>query len=109
MDYLSRFGSDKETTVLVYDLGGGTFDLALVALYPKGRTNGDGDYYYDILAVDGLEDVGGGEFDEIMYQLIEQKLQVPLNPSHKAALRAEAEKIKKDLTFDAYASKRQRS
>lgn len=103
LDYLSRFGSDKETTVLVYDLGGGTFDLALVALYPKGRTNGDGDYYYDILAVDGLEDVGGGEFDEIMYQLIEQKLQVPLNPSHKAALRAEAEKIKKDLTFDAYA------
>ena len=74
LDYLSRFGSDKETTVLVYDLGGGTFDLALVALYPKGRTNGDGDYYYDILAVDGLEDVGGGEFDEIMYQLIEQKL-----------------------------------
>ena len=26
-----------------------------------------------------------------------------MNPSHKAALRAEAEKIKKDLTFDAYA------
>lgn len=55
------------------------------------------------MAVDGLEDVGGGEFDEIMYQLIEQKLQVPLNLSHKAALRAEAEKIKKDLTFDTYA------
>ncbi len=106
LDYLAKFGTNEDTIALVYDLGGGTFDLALVALYPKGRTSGDGVYYYDILAKDGLEDVGGGEFDDIMYKLIVQKFQakyqVQLYPSHKAALQLEAEKTKKELTFDTY-------
>lgn len=106
LDYLAKFGTNEDTIALVYDLGGGTFDLALVALYPKGRTSGDGDYYYDILDKDGLEDVGGGEFDDIMYELIVQKFQakyqIQLNRPHEASLRVDAVKAKKELTSDTY-------
>lgn len=104
LDYLSEVSDNKEAAVLVYDLGGGTFDLALVAVYPQGRKNREGDvYYYDIIDVGGLEDVGGAEFDEIMYQLLTEKFQVPLKPSHKEVLRAESERIRKDLSSDSYA------
>ena len=104
LDYLAESGDSKEAAVLVYDLGGGTFDLALVAVYPQGRKNSEGDtYYYDIVDVGGLDDVGGAEFDEIMYQLLTKKFQVSLKPSHKEKLRAESERIKKDLSTDSYA------
>ena len=47
LDYLAEFSkSTKETTILVYDLGGGTFDLALVSAYPAGKRNSSGDLYY---------------------------------------------------------------
>lgn len=72
MDYLAEFAkSSAETTVLTYDLGGGTFDLGLVAAYPKGRQNASGHtYYYDIINTDGINDLGGTEFDEVMYQIL---------------------------------------
>ena len=38
LDYLAEHAkTDRETVVLTYDLGGGTFDLALVAAYPNGE------------------------------------------------------------------------
>ena len=75
LDYLSQFGSKNEsTTVLVYDLGGGTFDLALVAAHPSGRTLPDGtNVYYDIIDMDGDGQLGGHEFDQAMYNLFLQK------------------------------------
>ena len=105
LDYLAEAGEGKETRVLVYDLGGGTFDLALVSVYPQGRKNNNGDnYYYDIIDVDGLKNVGGVEFDKIMYQLLVEKFvekfQVLLKPAHEEELWEEAEKIKKDLSAD---------
>ena len=65
LDYLAEHAQTKEeTTVLTYDLGGGTFDLALVAAYPGGRENREGGiYYYDTIAHGGLSNVGGTEFD----------------------------------------------
>ena len=76
LDYLAMNGkTDKETTVLTYDLGGGTFDLALVAAYPKGRKNAlGGTYYYDIINHRGLDKVGGKAFDDAMYELLLEKV-----------------------------------
>ena len=76
LDYLAMNGkTDKETTVLTYDLGGGTFDLALVAAYPKGRKNAlGGTYYYDIINHRGLGKLGGKEFDDAMCQLLLEKV-----------------------------------
>ena len=105
LDYLAEFAQTKdETTVLTYDLGGGTFDLALVAAYPGGRKNREGGtYYYDIIAPGGLPNVGGTEFDEVLYQLMLSKLDVPLKPVHQSALRRQAEAIKIALSTDDYA------
>jgi molecular chaperone DnaK (HSP70) len=76
LDYLAMHGkTDKESTVLTYDLGGGTFDLALVTAYPKGRLNAFGDtYYYDIINHRGLDKVGGKEFDQAMFELLLEKV-----------------------------------
>ena len=43
--------------MLVYDLGGGTFDVSLVAL---GEADGS------VIASDGIPDLGGDDFDEIL-------------------------------------------
>lgn len=104
LDYLAEYAQTKEeTTVLTYDLGGGTFDLALVAAYPAGRKNQTGGtYYYDVIAPGGLPNVGGTEFDKVVYQLILSKLDVPLKPAHKSALRRLAENIKIALSTDDY-------
>ena len=102
LDYLATSASErKNSTVLVYDLGGGTFDLALVSVYPDGRKNKAGEtYYYDVLATRGLGNVGGKDFDEIMYQLLEKKFNVPLRPAHRETLKTMAESAKIELTYD---------
>ena len=46
--------------LLVYDLGGGTFDVSLVAL---------GDTEHSVVASDGISDFGGDDFDEILAKL----------------------------------------
>lgn len=104
LDYLAEYAQTKEeTTVLTYDLGGGTFDLALVAAYPGGRENREGGiYYYDTIAHGGLSNVGGTEFDKVVYQLVLSKLDVPLKPIHKNTLQRQAEAIKIALSTDDY-------
>ncbi len=105
LDYLSEFAkSTEDTTILVYDLGGGTFDLALVSAYPNGRKNSSGNtYYYDIINTRGLAKIGGAEFDEIMFRLLSEKFDVPLKPAHMDTLRALSETTKIDLSTDSYA------
>lgn len=46
--------------LLVYDLGGGTFDASLVAV---------GDEEFSVIASDGIADLGGDDFDEILAEL----------------------------------------
>ena len=105
LDYLAEFSkSTKDTTVLVYDLGGGTFDLTLVSAYPAGKCNSYGGlYYYDVIDNGGLA-VGGVDFDEIMFDLLAKKFNVPLKPVlYKHILRTLAEDVKIDLSSDEYA------
>jgi molecular chaperone DnaK (HSP70) len=47
--------------LLVYDLGGGTFDVSLVAL---------GDTEHIVEASDGIPNLGGDDFDEILAELV---------------------------------------
>ena len=100
LDYLATFvKSDKDTTVLTYDLGGGTFDLGLVSVYPKGRKNSEGKtYYYDIINTRGLEKLGGAEFDEVMFRLLQGKINVTLNQNNTEKLRNLAETTKIELS-----------
>ncbi len=50
----------EDAGLLVYDLGGGTFDASLVTL---------GDAEYSVIASDGISDFGGDDFDEILAEL----------------------------------------
>lgn len=76
LDYLVENGrAQQESTVMTYDLGGGTFDLAVVSAYPQGRKNANGQlYFYDIESTGGLEKMGGTEFDEVMLRLLKSRI-----------------------------------
>jgi len=58
-DLLNRKGRTGGR-LLVYDLGGGTFDASLIAL---------GDAEHSIIASDGIPTLGGDDFDEILAEL----------------------------------------
>ena len=60
---------DDQFTVLVFDLGHGTFDVAVVTARSKGEP-------YQVWASDGLPDVGGKDFDaRLMDELLEMMQQ----------------------------------
>ncbi|MFZ0590825.1 MAG: Hsp70 family protein [Bryobacteraceae bacterium] len=55
-----RAGKGERESMLVYDLGGGTFDASLVAL---------DDNVHHVLASEGIPSIGGDEFDQILADL----------------------------------------
>lgn len=81
--------------VLVYDFGGGTFDVSVIDI---------GDNVIEVLATSGDNHLGGDDFDErIVNYLVEQfKLSDGINLSKDVSamqrLREEAEKAKKELS-----------
>lgn len=91
------YGLDNGTAqkVLVYDLGGGTFDVSVIDI---------GDNVIEVLATSGDNHLGGDDFDErIVNYLVEHfKISDGINLSKDASamqrLREEAEKAKKELS-----------
>ena len=81
--------------ILVYDLGGGTFDVSIIEI---------GDHVIEVLATSGDNHLGGDDFDErIVQYLVEQfKKAEGINLSKDTAalqrLKEEAEKAKKELS-----------
>ena len=61
------YGVDKEEdqTVLVYDLGGGTFDVSILEIYPV-----DGQPQIEVKATSGDNRLGGDDFDEAVMDWI---------------------------------------
>lgn len=86
---------DKNETILVYDLGGGTFDVSILEL---------GDGVFEVKATSGNNRLGGDDFDErIMDYLVEEFKKengVDLSKDKMAMQRVRdaAEKAKKDLS-----------
>ena len=92
------YGLDKQDvlqTILVYDLGGGTFDVSILDLY---------DGTFDVLATAGNNRLGGDDFDKKVmdYMVSEFKKEngVDLSADKMAMQRVKdaAEKAKKDLS-----------
>ena len=91
------YGLDNGTAqkVLVYDLGGGTFDVSVIDI---------GDNVIEVLATSGDNHLGGDDFDErIVNYLVEQfKISDGINLSKDVSamqrLREEAEKAKTELS-----------
>lgn len=87
--------TDKEQKVLVFDLGGGTFDVSILEL---------GDGVFEVLSTAGDNRLGGDDFDQVIidYLVEEFKKENGLDLSNdKMAmqrLKDAAEKAKKDLS-----------
>ncbi|MGM7702059.1 molecular chaperone DnaK [Pseudalkalibacillus sp. Hm43] len=91
------YGLEKEEdqTILVYDLGGGTFDVSILEL---------GDGFFEVKATSGDNELGGDDFDQkiIDYLVSEFKKEngIDLSQDKMALQRLKdaAEKAKKDLS-----------
>ena len=86
---------DKEQTVLVFDLGGGTFDVSILSL---------ADGTFEVLATAGDNVLGGDDFDKAIMDFLCQEFKkengVDLSQDKMALQRLKdaAEKAKKDLS-----------
>ncbi len=86
---------DKEQTVLVFDLGGGTFDVSILSL---------ADGTFEVLATAGDNVLGGDDFDKAVMDWLVAEFKtesgVDLNQDKMALQRLKdaAEKAKKDLS-----------
>ena len=87
--------TDREEKILVFDLGGGTFDVSILEL---------GDGVFDVLSTAGDNHLGGDDFDEkiIAHMVAEFKKEngIDLSADKMAVQRLKdaAEKAKKDLS-----------
>ena len=64
------FDSNKDQNVLVYDLGGGTFDVCILKIQTK-KNNLDRDKY-EILSKEGISKLGGDDFDRSIMEIINE-------------------------------------
>jgi molecular chaperone DnaK len=92
-----------EETVLVYDLGGGTFDVTIIALEPSESGTGTS---IRVVATTGDHRLGGSLWDQRLVDLLARKFMAekpdandPLDdPIASADLRVKAEDIKRKLS-----------
>jgi molecular chaperone DnaK len=96
-------GEDVDETVLVYDLGGGTFDVTVIRLEPLDG----GGSHIRVIATGGNHRLGGADWDQRVVELLSSKFQQenpeapdPLDDDLTAAdLRIAAEDVKRALTL----------
>jgi molecular chaperone DnaK (HSP70) len=94
------YGEGSRHTTLVYDLGGGTFDVSIVV------TEGD---VTEVLASHGNNRLGGDDFDDLLVDHLAAVFQDRhrIDPRGPTAARARlwwaAEEAKKTLSFEPYA------
>jgi molecular chaperone DnaK len=101
------FADGARHTAMVYDLGGGTFDVSIVTV--------EGDVT-EVLSSHGNNRLGGDDFDDVLMGYLEasfhDRYRVPLGPEHRAArarLWWAAETAKKTLSSEPYARIREES
>jgi len=86
---------DKDMTVVVYDLGGGTFDVSILEL---------GDGVFEVKSTNGDTHLGGDNFDEKIIDWLvdefksENGMDLTSDPSALQRLREAAEKAKVELS-----------
>ncbi|MEM1502221.1 molecular chaperone DnaK [Domibacillus sp. 8LH] len=87
--------TDQDQTILVYDLGGGTFDVSILEL---------GDGVFEVLSTAGDNRLGGDDFDEVIIDYLvnefkkENGIDLSKDKMAMQRLKDAAEKAKKDLS-----------
>ena len=92
----------KEATILVYDLGGGTFDVSILDVeIDKGGETRD---YYEVRSTAGDTQLGGDDFDDRLVDYLAEEFQkengidLRKDPQADSRLREGAEKAKCELS-----------
>jgi len=96
------YGLEREeaNTILVWDLGGGTFDVSILEL---------GEGIFEVLAVSGDSSLGGVDFDEAVGAHLAETyrtrsgVEYPGDPRARARLREAAERVKLELSTSSVA------
>ena len=91
------YGLEKseDQTILVYDLGGGTFDVSILEL---------GDGFFEVKATSGDNSLGGDDFDEVIINYLvsefkkDQGIDLSKDKAAVQRLKDAAEKAKKELS-----------
>lgn len=91
------YGLEKseDQTILVYDLGGGTFDVSILEL---------GDGFFEVKATSGDNSLGGDDFDQVIIDHLvsefkkEQGVDLSKDKAAVQRLKDAAEKAKKELS-----------
>jgi len=97
-EYTHRHGdtlSSKREHIVVYDLGGGTFDASLVRL--QGAQ-------HDVVATSGLSRLGGDDFDDVLLDLTLEKARLKpsdLSRRQRAVLLDHCREAKERLTVNS--------
>ncbi|GFO44774.1 78 kda glucose-regulated protein [Plakobranchus ocellatus] len=92
---VEKSSTDSEKTVLVYDLGGGTFDVSLLTIDNE---------VYEVEATNGDTHLGGEDFDQMLItyllKAVKKEMGQDIRSNNKAMqkLRREAEKAKRALS-----------
>jgi molecular chaperone DnaK (HSP70) len=100
------YGADRqgERTILVYDLGGGTFDVSLVQVHND---------ITEVLASHGNNHLGGDDFDQLLLDFVHNRFVdtggVDIRADRRAMSRLlhAVEEAKKRLSFEPYARLRE--
>ena len=94
------YGSEQKRTVLIYDLGGGTFDVSIVTI-ERDVT--------EVLASHGNNRLGGDDFDQLLADRLVREFRdthgIDLSDGHRAAYSRvwwAAEETKKKLSFEPF-------
>lgn len=95
------YGEDRHgaRTILVYDLGGGTFDVSLV--YVEGEIT-------EVLASHGNNRLGGDDFDQLLLDFVHDRfvrsggVDARTNPRAMSRLLRAVEEAKKRLSFEPF-------
>ena len=97
-------GEFNEETVMVYDLGGGTFDVTVLHISNR-ELNGKKVPHFEVLATDGDDQLGGKDWDRLLQELLTDKVCAEagvspedLDEDDLAAIMAKVEVTKKALS-----------
>jgi molecular chaperone DnaK len=86
----------RNQTILVYDLGGGTFDVTILNISEIG--------VFEVKSTSGDTRLGGDDFDEALFDLVLSKLpKINLDQTAKARLWQQCEQAKKGLSSSSVA------
>ncbi|NQY51760.1 MAG: molecular chaperone DnaK [Piscirickettsiaceae bacterium] len=96
------YGMDKkrgDSTIVVYDLGGGTFDISIIEIIDV-----EGEHQFEVLATNGDTFLGGEDFDQRIIEFLvdefkkDQGIDLSNDPLALQRLKDSAEKAKIELS-----------